>query len=136
MIILILCSVIGMIIYRNLLVKLSLCFESFLSIIPVIIIIRSYSINGIIIVLYLLWNPTFELISGLIISTAAIILIVVLQLLFLDLYLVSLFIIYRLVFDLLDQIIFTADYSKLIIIIIFQFPCYKYIYIILSYIIN
>ena len=73
MIILILCSVIGMIIYRNLLVKLSLCFESFLSIIPVIIIIRSYSINGIIIVLYLLWNPTFELISGLIISTAAII---------------------------------------------------------------
>nr|YP_010729741.1 Nad4L [Calcarina hispida]WEF49981.1 Nad4L [Calcarina hispida] len=63
--ILILGSVIGMIIYRNLLLKFFLCFESFIFIISVIIIIWSCSIFNYIVVLYLLWNPTFEVILGL-----------------------------------------------------------------------
>ena len=58
-------TVIGMNIHRNLLLKFFLCFESFLFIISVIISIWSHSINGIIILLYLLWNPTFEIILGL-----------------------------------------------------------------------
>nr|YP_010729724.1 Nad4L [Neorotalia gaimardi]WEF49964.1 Nad4L [Neorotalia gaimardi] len=63
--ILILGSVFGMIIYRNLLLKFFLCFESFIFIISVIIITWSCSIFGYIVVLYLLWNPTFEVILGL-----------------------------------------------------------------------
>jgi len=61
-------SVIGMIIHRNLFIKFFLCFESFFFIISVIILIWSCSINGIIIILYLLWNSTFEVILGLTIS--------------------------------------------------------------------
>ena len=59
---------IGMIIYRNLLLKFFLCFESFFFIISVIIIIWSCSSNGVIIILYLLWNSTFEVILGLTMS--------------------------------------------------------------------
>lgn len=58
-------SVIGMIIYRNLLLKFFLCFESSLFIISITLMILSCSINGIIIILYPLWNPTFEIILGL-----------------------------------------------------------------------
>ena len=61
-------SVIGMILNRNLLLKFFLCFESFFSIMSIIIIIRSCSSNGIIIILYLLWNSTFEVILGLTMS--------------------------------------------------------------------
>ena len=60
-----------MIIHRILLVKFILCFESFFFIISVIIMIWSCSINGIIIILYLLWNSTFEVILGLTISSTA-----------------------------------------------------------------
>ena len=60
-----LCSIIGMIIYRNLLLKFFLCLETFFFIISVIVLISSIKINGIIIVLYLLWNSTFEVILGL-----------------------------------------------------------------------
>ena len=61
-------SVIGMIKYRNLLLKFFLCFESFFFIMSVIVMIWSCSSNGIIIVLYLLWNSTFEVILGLTMS--------------------------------------------------------------------
>jgi hypothetical protein len=58
-------SVIGMTIHRNLLVKFFLCFESSLFIISTTSILLPCSINGIIIILYPLWNPTFEIILGL-----------------------------------------------------------------------
>ena len=58
-------SVIGMILNRNLLLKFFLCFESFFFIMSVIIMIWSCKCNGIIIILYLLWNSTFEIILGL-----------------------------------------------------------------------
>ena len=61
-------SVIGMILNRNLLLKFFLCFESFFFIMSIIIIIWSCSSNGIIIILYLLWNSTFEVILGLTMS--------------------------------------------------------------------
>ena len=61
-------SVIGMILNRNLLLKFFLCFESFFFIMSTIIIIWSCSSNGIIIILYLLWNSTFEVILGLTMS--------------------------------------------------------------------
>ena len=58
-------TVIGMNIHRNLLLKLFLCYESFIFIISVIILIWSTIINGIFILLYLLWNSIFEVILGL-----------------------------------------------------------------------
>jgi hypothetical protein len=54
-----------MIIYRNLILKFFVCFETFIFILTVIILIWSCDINALIIVLYVLWNSTFEVILGL-----------------------------------------------------------------------
>ena len=56
--------VIGMSIHRNSLIKSFLCYESFFFTVFILVIIWSCSINGILIIIYLLWNSTSEIILG------------------------------------------------------------------------
>ena len=54
-----------MMIERQLLLKFFLCYETFFFSISVIMLLFSCEINGMIIVLYLLWNSSFEIALGL-----------------------------------------------------------------------
>jgi hypothetical protein len=58
-------SMIGMMIDRKLLLKFFLCYELFFFILSVIMLGCSCEINVMIIVLFLLWNSTFEVVLGL-----------------------------------------------------------------------
>ena len=63
--ILLLGSMIGMIIDRNIVIKFFLCYETFVFTISIIMIICSCEINELILILFLLWNSTFEVVLGL-----------------------------------------------------------------------
>ena len=58
-------SMIAMIIDLNLWLKFFLCYETFFFTISVIMILCTCEINEMIIVLFLLWNTTFEVVLGL-----------------------------------------------------------------------